>query len=214
MIRKIAIFGAGGFGREICCLLTELIRDGGNWEFIGFFDDGLSKGTKVKYGEILGGRFELNEIPFELDLVIAIGNGVSRKKLVEGITNANIGFPTVYPNDMRFLDYSSNTLGKGNIFFSKCSLSCDVEIGDFNIFNGSISVGHDSKIGNFNTFMPASRISGDVKIGDCNLFGTSTIIIQGINIGKYTNISPGSVILKNTSDSQTYIGNPAKKFKF
>ncbi len=213
-MRKIAIFGAGGFGREIRCLIQELTENGAAWEFIGFYDDGLSKGTKVKYGEILGGRAELNSVSHELDLVIAIGNGVARKKLVEDINNINVNFPTLYPSDMRFLDFNSVKLGEGNIFFSKCSLSCDVEIGNFNIFNGSVSVGHDTHIGNFNTFMPASRVSGDVNIGECNLFGTSTIIIQGINIGKYTNISPGSVILKNTTDGETYVGNPAKKLKF
>ncbi|MBQ1739289.1 MAG: transferase, partial [Clostridiales bacterium] len=36
---KIAIYGAGGFGKEVACLIKRINDNGGDWELIGFFDD-------------------------------------------------------------------------------------------------------------------------------------------------------------------------------
>ena len=38
-MKKIAIFGAGGFGREVKWLIDDINEIQPNWEFIGFFDD-------------------------------------------------------------------------------------------------------------------------------------------------------------------------------
>jgi hypothetical protein len=62
-MEKIAIFGAGGFGREIACLINTINKESKQWDFIGFFDDGLEIGFKNKYGEVLGGLNDLNSYP-------------------------------------------------------------------------------------------------------------------------------------------------------
>ena len=36
----IAIYGAGGFGKEVACLIERLNARRSTWNFIGFFDDG------------------------------------------------------------------------------------------------------------------------------------------------------------------------------
>ena len=36
MSNNIAIFGAGGFGREVACVVNELKKNGATWNFIGF----------------------------------------------------------------------------------------------------------------------------------------------------------------------------------
>ena len=39
-MKDIAIFGAGGFGREVACLIKRINKQQPNtWNFIGFFDD-------------------------------------------------------------------------------------------------------------------------------------------------------------------------------
>lgn len=38
-MRDIAIYGAGGFGKEVACLLNRINEVNHQWNLIGFFDD-------------------------------------------------------------------------------------------------------------------------------------------------------------------------------
>ena len=73
-VKDIAIFGAGGFGREVACLLRKINAVEPTWNFVGFYDDGLEKGLRVDYGEILGGIADLNGVDCPLSVVVALGN--------------------------------------------------------------------------------------------------------------------------------------------
>jgi sugar O-acyltransferase (sialic acid O-acetyltransferase NeuD family) len=212
-MKNIAVYGAGGLGREIACLIRHINENNPVWNFAGFYDDGKTKGSCNEYGIILGGIDDLNACPSPLDIVMAIGSPQTVRKLVEKITNPNIDFPNLISPDIVFLDKESVTLGKGNIFCSRCSVSIAAKIGDFNLFNGYITVGHDVTIGNYNAFMPAVRISGEVSIGDENFFGVSSIVLQRISIGKKTVIGANSLIIRNTDDYNTYVGSPARILK-
>jgi sugar O-acyltransferase (sialic acid O-acetyltransferase NeuD family) len=215
-MKDLAIYGAGGFGREIACLINEinLKSTEKQWNLIGFFDDGKVIGTTNEYGIMLGGMNELNNYPKPLAIVLSIGKPSTMAYLVGRITNPLIEFPNIIVPDLRCLDKDNMSMGKGNVFFSKCSISCNVHIGDFNIFNGSISIGHDAIIGNFNTFMPGAKVSGEVIIGNTNLFGMYAVVLQQKKIGNNTVIGSGSIVLRNTQDNSTYVGNPACKLKF
>lgn len=213
-MKNIAIYGAGGFGREIACLIREVNEKEAKWNFIGFFDDGISKGCRNEYGEILGGINDLNSWANELDIVIAIGAPKVLFKVVSKITNEKVSFPNLIAPDVTFLDNQCVKMGKGNIVCSNCWISCNVTMGDFNILNVGVTVGHDSCLGNFNSLMPATRISGSVEVGDRNFFGVSAIVLQQIKIGYDTVIGAGSLILRKTKDGVTYIGNPGVKVDY
>lgn len=213
-MKDIAIYGAGGFGHEIACLIQELNQVNLEWNLIGFFDDGISEGTKNEYGAVLGGIDKLNNYKKPLSLAIAIGKPSTLSLLVSKIDNPQIDFPNLIAPDLRCSDKKNMSMGKGNLFFSKCSISCNVHIGDFNIFNGSIAFGHDTIVGNFNVFMPGTKISGEVIIGNENFFGVYSIVLQQNKIGNNTTIASASVIIRDTKDNTTYIGNPAIKFKY
>lgn len=213
-LNKIAIFGAGGFGREIACLI-ELINDEyPQWDLIGFFDDGIEKGTHNEYGEILGGIKELNEYTEKLAVAIAIASPKIVEKIVGNIISSNIYFPNIIAPDLIYLDKQNTEIGNGNIICPGCLISCNVGIGDFNILNGSISVGHDTKIGNYNSIMPSVKISGEVTIGNRNYFGVNSVVLQQLKIGYDTVIGANSLILRKTKDGMTYVGNPAQIIKY
>ncbi len=85
-VKDIAIFGAGGFGREVACLLRKINAVESTWNFIGFYDDGLEKGSRVDYGEILGGIADLNVVDRPLSVVVALGNPKTLQTVVGKIT--------------------------------------------------------------------------------------------------------------------------------
>lgn len=212
---KIAVFGAGGFGREVSCLIREINSKAGseNLDFIGFFDDNKPLGFKTKFGVVLGGMNELLHHSGPLDLVIAIGDPISKRNIHRRINNKNIRFPNIIAPDIRYLDKVSLIIGEGNIFFSKCSLSCNVKIGSFNIFNSSIAIGHDAILGDYNSLMPGVKISGASVLGNANLLGVYSVILQGKVIGDNNVISPGSIVYRSIKNDNKLLGNPARKIK-
>lgn len=216
-MKDIAIFGAGGFGKEVACLIDLINRSEAEprWNCVGFFDDNKPVGTDISlYGKVLGGMAELNAWPTPLDLAVAIGNPHTIKKVVSLITTPNISFPNVIHPDFGMADPRGFSIGQGNIIEGGCFASCDVKIGNFNVFNGSDVLGHDVVVGDYNVLMPDLRISGEVEIGRYNLLGVGSIVLQRVAIGENVVLSPGSVLLRHPKDNSTYIGNPAKLFKY
>ena len=213
-MKDIAIFGAGGFGREVACLINLINKEEPTWNLIGFFDDNPAlKGTNNDYGEVLGGTETLNTWSKPLDLVIAIGNPGIIEKVVKNITNECISFPNIIAPSTIWLDRNNVKIGKGNIICSRCMLSCNIVIGNFNIFNGNIPVGHDCKIGNYNVVMPSVNISGGVTMGNGNFLGVQSVVLQYLKIGNNVRLGANSVMMRNAKDGLLYMGNPAKKME-
>lgn len=212
-MRDIAIYGFGGFGREVACLIKKINETHEEWNLVGFFDDGFEIGTSNKYGRVLGGILELNNYRSPLSLVIAIANPDIIHKISTSTNNKLVDFPNLLAPNVNFFDEETYKIGKGNIIFWGCRVSCDVEIGDFNLMNGAVSLGHDVKLGSCNVFGPSARISGNCKVGDKNFFGVESVVLQNINIGNNTKIGIGSVVIRNTKDNNFYFGNPAKKIE-
>lgn len=216
-VKRIAIYGAGGLGREVAGGIRRINNNskGEKWELVGFYDDRLEPGTQVShYGKVLGGMDDLNKLEEPLALAIAVGNPATRKLLFERIINPNITFPNLIAPSFKILDPETFKIGRGNIIQDNCSTTCDVTIGDFNVLNGSDVLGHDDNIGNFNVIMPGVHLSGEVKIGDCNLLGVNSVVLQQIKIGNNVTLGAGSVLMTKPKDGYTYIGTPAKKFDY
>jgi sugar O-acyltransferase (sialic acid O-acetyltransferase NeuD family) len=211
-LKPIAIYGAGGFGKEVACVIERINLVTPAWEIIGFFDDGVEKGRSVsRFGEVLGGKEALNNWPSPLSVVFAIGTPKILRVITSKLANDNLEFPNIIHPEAYFADPSSFKIGKGNIVVRGCSFSCDVTIGDFNQFNSISALAHDVSVGSYNVFMPLTRISGEAQIGDINFFGINAIVLQGIRIGNRTRIGANSVVIRKTKDDNLYLGNPAKR---
>ena len=215
-MKDIAIYGAGGFGKEVACLINRINEDKPTWNFIGFFDDNDSLKNKMisHFGKCLGGIDALNQYNRDLCIAVAIGNPKITKLIVGKIDNPNISYPNLIHPTTKCVDEQTFEIGMGNIVQGSCAFSCDVKIGDFNILNGSIVFGHDDRIGSFNTFMPAVRVSGEVTMGDGNFFGVGSIVLQQLKIGDGIRLGAGSVLMTKPKDGELYIGNPAKRMRF
>ena len=212
-MKDIIIYGFGGFGHEVACLIEHINRQKPTWNVIGYADDGIAVGTECKYGKVLGNIDFVNAYPTEVDVVIAIGSSKIQAILSQKIVNPNVSFPNVIAPNVFFFDEESVTMGKGNIITFGCRMSCNVHIGDFNVLNGNVSFGHDVEVGSYNVMFPETRISGQTKIGDRNFFGARTFVAQGLKIGNDTRIAAGSIVLRNTKGGYLYMGNPAKKIE-
>lgn len=213
-MKDIAVFGAGGFGREVACLIKRINKVTPRWNFIGFFDDNEKLwGTENEYGKVLGGTDKLNTWATPVDVAIAVGSPRAIKAIHDKLENDNIDFPNVIDPTFEIIDENNYHIGVGNIIQRHSSISINVNIGNFNIFNGSDAIGHDVQIGDYNVIMPAVRISGSVKIGNNNMLCVGSIVIQQMKIGDNVTLGAGSVLMTKARKEGVYIGVPAKIFK-
>ena len=211
-MNNIAIYGAGGFGKEVACLINLINKKSKTWKLLGYFDDNNDiKDKKFNDLEVLGGLDDLNKFTEPLSIIFSIGNPMLIQKICKKIYNNNILFPNIISPDCVFLDPNNTRIGKGNLIMPQSLISCNVSIGNFNLMNCGVSIGHDSIIGSYNSLMSYTKISGEVNIGDLNYFGACSLVLQQKKIGSNTLIGASSVIMRNTEDENTYLGNPAVK---
>lgn len=213
-MKDLLIYGYGGFGHEVACLIEHINRANPTWNLVGYIDDNDALvGSKCKYGEVVGNCEVLNQWDKPVSVVIAIGSVKALEFVAKKITNPLVEFPNLIAPNVFFFDKESVTMGKGNIVTFGCRFSCNTSIGDFNVLNGNISMGHDASLGNYNVLFPETRISGQTSIGDRNFFGARAFVSQGLKLGNDCRYGAGCFVLRKTKDGNLYMGNPAKKIE-
>ncbi len=208
--KKIAVFGAGGFGLEVAMLVEQINQQSEKWELIGFFDDGVARGQMVNGYPVLGGVKELNRWKDKLFLALALGVPKTRQAVFEKITNKSIFYPVlIHPNviagSKRYLK-----IGEGCIITAGNIITTNISIGKHVILNLACTVGHETEIGDFSSFMPTCNISGEVHIGAATFWGTGAKVINRVHVGNNVIVGAGAVVTKNIGDNVTVAGVPAR----
>ena len=213
-MKDIAIFGVGGFGREVLALIQDINRVEPQWNIVGFFDDGYEKGLMINGYPTLGKVEDLNKWGTDIAIAISIGSPVIKKKILDNIHNPKVSYPTLIHPSVWIGDRNYVEIGKGCIFCAGVMITTNIAIRDFVILNLQCTVGHDSVINDYAAFMPSVNISGEVNIGEGVYIGTGAKIINQLEIGDYTIVGAGAVVSKTLPAHCTAVGVPAKPIKF
>lgn len=213
-MKDIAIFGAGGFGREVLMLISQINDNNLTWNVLGFYDDSFEKGSIVNGFPVLGGLSDLNEINNEIYVIYAIGNPTAKKKIISKVENDKIKYPVLIHPSAIIGDSEFVKINPGTIITAGCIVTVNINIGYHVILNLMCTVGHDTNIGDFSSFMPSVNISGEVEIEECVYVGTGAKIINQLVIGSNTIIGAGAVVSKSLPANCTAVGIPAKPIKF
>lgn len=211
--KKIAVFGAGGFGREVRELISQINEHSPEWDFIGFFDDAKQQIGDCCGGNLLGGLAELNEWSEEISVVLALGMPEIKKKVFEKIVNKKIQFPTLIHPSVIMGDRRHIIVGEGSIICAANIITTNINVGKLVILNLACTVGHDAVIGDFSSLMPGCNISGEVVIGESVFMGTGSKIINRVKVGCGCVIGAGAVVISNIPDQVLAVGVPAKVVK-
>ena len=213
-LKDIAIFGVGGFGREVLTLINDINKVGPTWNVIGFFDDGYEIGYETHGLKNLGGAKELNEWNTPLAVAIAIGTPRIKKTILSNINNPMIEYPTLMHPSVIIGDKETVRMGKGCIICAYSILTCDREVDDYVILNLACTLGHDSIVKDYCAFMPTCNISGECVIEEGVYCGTGVKIINQTSIGANTIVGAGAVVTKTLPANCTAVGTPAKVIKY
>lgn len=195
---NLAIIGCGGFGREV---YHHIKNDIPTIDIKFYADDEYASGDQV---------LPLSTLNYDTSYVlIAIGDPSSRKNMAERLSSY-CKFATFIHSSVIILDPESIIIGDGSIICANTILTTNITLGEHTHLNLNTTIGHDTTLGDFVTTAPAVNISGNCVVGDCVYFGTNSSIKQKINICPYAVIGMNAAVVKNITDSGTYVGIPAK----
>lgn len=208
--KKIAIYGAGGFGREVAWLVSSL-AGAGTYEHVAYIDDG------ARDDRSLGGRpvvpwDHFTRMHSDALIGLAVGDPQVRRRLARRCSEAGYAFATLVHASVEMSP--SVDLAAGSIVCCGTILTVDITVEQQVHINLGCTVGHDVRIGEFTTVSPGVHVSGNVHIGPSVFIGTGANIINGTTadplvIAEGTVIAAGACITKSTEPNCLYTGVPA-----
>jgi len=200
---KIYIFGTGGLSRVVC----SIINNNNNYEIAGFIEQKSKKDLGKKNYSLDYFLKNFNNV----NIVIAVGENISRKKIYEKLKNKTFFFPNIIS---KYAIISADTkMGQGNIIMPKTFINTNSKIENFCILNSSSLLEHDCSIKSFVNISPAAIICGGCKLDEGVFIGANSTIIQYLNIEKWSVIGSGTTVIENIKKNTLNLGTPSKKIK-
>lgn len=204
MSKKLCIYGAGGFAKEVYWLALQC-----GCQVDAFIDlnaGGYFCGTKVENEDYFD--------PSQHLAVVAVGSPRTRQKIVIPLVQQygmDIFASLISPSANIMSD--SVSVGIGSVICANCVLTCDIKLGNWSQLNLATTIGHDTVTGDFFTTAPGVHISGKVKAEHRIYFGTNSSTVEDISICGDVTIGAAACVTKDIVDSGTYVGVPAKKLE-
>jgi sugar O-acyltransferase (sialic acid O-acetyltransferase NeuD family) len=213
-----AIFGAGGFGREVMPAAHEMIaavHGAKGYDFV-FVEVNPPKHTVVNGYKVISEDEFLSCPVDDKYFNVAVANSKTREHIADKMLAAKIKPFTIQASNV--VIYDDNHIAEGAILCAFTTITSNVKIGRFFHANLYSYVAHDSIIGDFVTFAPSVHCNGRVVVEDYAYIGTGVVIKEGENgrpivIGKGSIVGMGAVVTKNVPPFTTVIGNPAVEMR-
>ncbi len=194
--KKIAIYGASGFGRE----LVWLIQSSDDYEVVCFIDDDTSKhGTFLNNIPVMG--LENASKQFYGAFVLGgVGDPKIREFLIEKAWVAGFRSETIIHPKVERSQWIE--VGTGTVICAGSILTTNIVLGQHVQINLDCTVGHDVIMGDYTTLAPGVHVSGWVHFGKRVYVGTGALIINGteekpITIGDDTVIGAGACVTRS-----------------
>ncbi|RYD93345.1 MAG: acetyltransferase [Sphingomonadales bacterium] len=201
---RIAIYGAGGLGRD---LIGPIRRKGEPFDELVFVD-------QTPGGDLCGiPILSLDDLREGDHVVIAAGSGQDREAMERHILERKL-IPYSF-----FAPFScvgvGNDIAPGALFCDYSLIGAAAKVGRQFQCNVYSYVSHDCVIGDYVTFAPKVSCNGNVHIEDYAYIGTGAVLRQGsrdkpLVIGRGATVGMGAVVTRDVAPGVTVIGAPAR----
>lgn len=200
MSEQVIVIGGGGHAKVV----IDCIQSAGD-TVVGILDDGLNIDSTVLNIPVLG-KTE-NYIKYtDKKFIIAIGNNAVRRRIAESM-KVN-WYTAVHP---RAVVSQYAQIDAGTVVMPNAVINAGSSVGKHCIINTGAIVEHDNKIDDYVHLSPAASLGGTVSIGKETHVGIGASVRNNIQICGGCVIGAGAVVVKNITESGTYVGIPTQK---
>lgn len=224
-ITSYAIYGIGGFGREVAPVALDWIAarlaatPPGDREDkcpVVFVDDSASRPEHLNDIPVIGFDELVSPCHRHRKVVVAIGDGRTREKVEQKCVASGLIVGSLIANSSKVMPKAS--IAGGAVICDNTIIMPNVKIGksfQCNIFS---YVAHDCIIGDYVTFAPAVRCNGNIVIENYAYIGTGAVFSQGkvgapLVVGEGAVVGMGAVVTKSVDPYTVIVGNPARAIK-
>lgn len=214
--KQIAIYGAGGFAREVAWLVQSCNQNTELYQVVCFVDDNpTTHGKQLNGIPVMGFQSASERFP-EARMVSGIGSPKTRQFLMEKSMSAGFGFETIIHPRVERSPWIE--IGIGAVICAGNILTTNIILGEHVQINLDCTIGHDVVMGNYTTLAPGVHVSGCVHFGQRVYVGTGAVIINGtrenpIVIGDDVVVGAGACVTKSVPPGLTVVGIPAKSLQ-
>ena len=204
---KLAIYGAGGLGKEVLELAQQINAAGSRWDGLCFIDD-INSDRELKGYPVVS----LNSLtPDQYEIVIAVGEPSLRRTLAQKVKDHGFMLATLVHPDA-YLSPSSPP-GQGCVICSGVFISCDIMLGHNVHLQPNASLGHDCQIGHDCVISSYANLAGNCLIGERVFIGMNAVIRESTTIGDDAIISMGAAVFNDIPPALIVMGNPARAIR-
>ena len=204
MSKSVVIIGASGHGKVIADIIVN-----SDDKVLGFLDDADDvQGKRIIGFPVLGKIADYDNYK-DCEFVIAIGNPYIREKIA--IELPVKWYTAIHPTAV--ISSLDVEIGEGTVIMANAVVNPSARIGKHCIINTGAIVEHDNILEDYVHLSPNVTLAGIVKVGKSTHIGAGSCTKQVLNIASDCIIGAGSVIVKDITESGTYVGVPTRKIK-
>lgn len=204
MNKRLILIGASGHGKVI----ADIAKKNGYSE-IAFLDD--NEAITQCSGYAVLGKIDAAVRFSDCDFVVSIGNAKVRQRLQEQLERDCLSVVTlIHPNAVIADDVK---IGNGTVVMAGAVVNPEATIGKGCIINTCASVDHDCIIEDYVHVSVGTHVAGSVQIGARTWMGAGVTVSNNVEITQDCMIGTGAVVVRDITESGTYVGVPVKKVK-
>jgi sugar O-acyltransferase (sialic acid O-acetyltransferase NeuD family) len=214
-VRRVAIVGAGGHGREVLDVVEAINRAAPTFEVVGFVADRVDDEVLARRGAAhLGSVDDLasSRIPAVdagVDLVLAVGDPTAREALVRALAPLGPTWASALVHPLASIG-SDVALGDGTVVAAGARITTNVRVGCHVQVNVNAVISHDCTVADHATLSPGVLVNGAASIGAGALLGTGAVVTPGRTVGEWAVVGAGAVVVSDVPAGVTAIGVPAR----
>jgi sugar O-acyltransferase (sialic acid O-acetyltransferase NeuD family) len=210
--KMIAIYGAGGFGREVAWLAQSSAPIGAPNPVACFIDDDPALEGKILNGIPVLSLVKSHQRYQSAGIVSGIGVPTARQATMERAMALGFHFISLIHPRTEMSQWIE--IGPGSVVCAGNILTTNIVLGQHVHINLDCTIGHDVCMADYVTLAPGVHVSGFVHIGKRAYIGTGAVIINGtrdapLEIGDDAIVGAGACVTRSIPAAETWGGVPA-----
>lgn len=207
---EVVIVGAGGFAREVACLLPGFLA-ATPYELKGFLgrDQGVPSADDLS-ARLLGDPESYQ--PAERDrFVLAIGAMPARRRIMQTLAAKGAQFLTLQ-HPLAFVAPTAE-LAPGVLIYPFACVSNNARLEQGVKLNYYASVGHDTRLGRYCLLAPYATVNGFGVLEDEVYLSTHATVAPQVRVGRRAKLSANSSAMRDIPSDHLAFGVPARSVR-